>query len=242
MHVERRVFRRLMGKLLQQALAGSVVAPGQEVLAHQLVHFAVEQVRAGVADKTYIALGAEHRHTFGQVLHEGLEPALETLEVALDLVLFGNVTELHHQHIATVQVHQGRHRLGKNFHPLLGAIAPLDGPLPGARGPFEPAQTYGTPVFRRIAGHVGGLQRRQFFQGKAQRRQGSGVGPENFLGVRVMKNDAQRHGFDQGIKVVRFWLVHRTAPGGRDLQYGVLYLLAQRDALRGYRCGSRGFL
>ncbi|MNQ92533.1 hypothetical protein D3C85_1079640 [compost metagenome] len=241
-HVERRVLRRLMGELLQQALTRSVVAPGQEVLAHQLVHFAVEQVRAGVADKTYIALGAEHRHTFGQVLHEGLEPALETLEVALDLVLLGNVAELHHQHIATVQVHQGRHRLGQNLHPLLGAIAPLDGALPGARRAFEPAQADRTSVLRRIAGHVRGLERRQLLQGKAQRRQGSGVGPENLLGVRVMKNDAQRHGFDQRIKVVRFWLVHRTAPGGRDLQYGVLYLLAQRDALRGKGCRPRGFL
>ncbi|EPA94664.1 hypothetical protein PG5_48420 [Pseudomonas sp. G5(2012)] len=44
------------------------------------------------------------------------------------------------------------------------------------------------------------------------------------------------------MEVVRFWLVHHTAPGGRDLQYGVLYLLAQRHALRGNRCGSRGFL
>ncbi|MCY1434349.1 hypothetical protein D9M71_504080 [compost metagenome] len=242
MHVERRVLRRFIGKLLQQAPAGCVVAPGQEVLTHQLVHFAVEQVRAGVADKTDVALGAEHRHAFGQVLHEGLEPAFETLEVALDLVLFGDVAELHHQHVATVQVHQGRHRLGQNLHPLLGAIAPLDGALPGARRAFEPAQAYRTSVLRRIAGHVRGLERRQFLQGKAQRRQGSGVGPENFLGVRVMKNDAQRHGFDQGIKVVRFWLVHRTAPGGRDLQYGVLYLLAQRDALRGNRRGPRGFL
>ncbi|MNT11818.1 hypothetical protein D3C71_1523160 [compost metagenome] len=80
---------------------------------------AVEQVRTRVTDKTNATLRPEHRHAFGQVLHESLEPTFEALEVALDLVFFRDVAELHHQHIATVQVHQRRHRLGKNLHPLL---------------------------------------------------------------------------------------------------------------------------
>ncbi|MNF96147.1 hypothetical protein D3C84_789280 [compost metagenome] len=107
-------------------------------------------------------------------------------------------------------MHQGRHRLGKNLDALLGAIAPLDGALAGARGAFQPAQADRAPVLGRVAGHVRGFQRRQFFEGKTQRVEGGGVGPEDLLALRIVKNDAQRHGFDEGEKVVRFWQVHRA--------------------------------
>ncbi|MNI47036.1 hypothetical protein D3C73_1015320 [compost metagenome] len=94
---------------------------------------------------------------------------------------------------------------------MLGAIAPLDGALAGARGAFQPAQADRTPVLGRIAGHVRGLERRQFFQGEPQRIEGGGVGPEDLLAVCVVENDAQRHGFDQGEEIVGGWQVHRAA-------------------------------
>ena len=104
--VERKGHRIRQGDFQQLAdfRARGRIAQIGEALRQGLVRSNAQQLSAGVADVLDAGIGTQHGHAFVGILHEFLEPALQTLHLALDLLFAGDIAELHHDHILLRQI------------------------------------------------------------------------------------------------------------------------------------------